>query len=180
MINSYNFKKKFINNSNTYYLEIIFPDSFNNFIYKIYGDKGFIQHGKHNLYNNILKKNSLIIEIDKLQLIFISIIFSDKKNELFDFINLYNLLDIKKKNIKINIERINSGSNNIFNNLNLKISENVEESEEDESEEEESIQQKILEDETEDEEEESIQQKILEDETEEESEDSEDLEDSKN
>jgi len=129
MIKSYTFKKKIINNCDTYYLEIIFPDSFNDFTYKIYGDKGFIQHGKHNLYNNILKKNVLIIEIDKLQLIFISILFNDKNNELFDFINLHDLLNIKK-NIKIDIQKINSVKCNIFNNL------KVYESEEDDTEDE--------------------------------------------
>ena len=153
MINSYTFKKRIINNCDTYYLEIIFPDSFNDFIYKIYGDKGFIQHGKHNLYNNILKKNVLIIEIDKLQLIFISIIFSNKNDELFDFVNLHDLLDVKK-NIKINIKKINS-DNNIFNNLKIHEEDSdKEDSDEEDSDEEDSDEEDKEEDSDEDDKEE--------------------------
>ena len=129
MINSYNLKKKIINIYDTYYLEIIFPNDFNNFTYKIYGNKGFIQHGKHNLFDNILKKNVLIVEIDKLQLIFISIIFNDNNNEIFDFIDLNNLIHIKK-NIKIDIKKINS-EKNIFNNLKMYESEEDDEDEQD-------------------------------------------------
>ena len=102
MITNYDFEKNIKKNGNNQYLEIIIPNNLNNFIYKIYGDNGFIQHGKYSSYKNIKTVNIFTIIIDKLQTIFITIIIKNEK-EYFDFINMKNY--IINKNIKLDIKR---------------------------------------------------------------------------
>jgi len=102
MITNYDFEKNIKKNGNNYYLEIIIPNNLNNFIYKIYGDNGFIQHGKYSSYKNIKTINIFTIIIDKLQTIFITIIKKNEK-EYFDFINMEKY--IINKNIKLDIKR---------------------------------------------------------------------------
>ena len=102
MITNYNFEKTIKKNGNNYYLEIIIPNNINNFVYKIYGDNGFIQHGKYTFYKNVKTINIFTIIIDNIQNLFFNIIIKNDK-EYFDFINMKNFLVYK--NIKMDIKR---------------------------------------------------------------------------
>lgn len=102
MIINYDFEKTIKKNGNNYFLEIVIPNNLNNFVYKIYGDNGYIQHGKYTCYKNIKSINLFTITIDKLQTIFITIIIKNEK-EYFDFINMENYFI--NKNIKMDIKR---------------------------------------------------------------------------
>lgn len=109
MIENYKFEKNIKKIDKDYFLEIILPGNFNNFVYKIYGDKGFIQQGKFTAYKIIKSNNIITIIINKLQYIFINISIKNKK-EYFDFINMKNYYI--SKNIKMNIKR--NDENNIL------------------------------------------------------------------
>jgi len=102
MIINYDFEKTIKKNGDNYFLEIVIPNNLNNFVYKIYGDNGYIQHGKYTCYKNIKSINLFTITIDKLQTIFITIIIKNEK-EYFDFINMENYFI--NKNIKMDIKR---------------------------------------------------------------------------
>ena len=135
MINNYTFKKNITKRDLNYFLELNIPSIFNNFLYKICGNKGFYNYGKYSSNNSINSNNNLLIEIDKVQILVISITFKGK--EYFDFLNMHDAQydtqddthddpldddplddDSYKKNIKINIERKHS-TDNIHNILSL-------------------------------------------------------------
>jgi hypothetical protein len=115
MINNYIFKKNITKRDLNYFLELNIPSIFDNFLYKIYGSNGFYNYGKYSSNKNIDSNNYLLIEIDKVQILFISIIF--KETEYYDFLNMFDSFDERlhdnsyKKNIKINIERKNNIEN---------------------------------------------------------------------
>lgn len=140
MIENYNFEKNIKKNGNNYFLEIILPNNFNNFIYKIYGDNGFIQHGKYTSYKNIKTINLITIIIDKLQNIFLSFIVKNKK-EYFDFINMKNCYI--NKNIKMDIKR-EVNNNDLLDKMMKEIKENNSIESEDSSEEEEDEEEEVL------------------------------------
>ena len=102
MITNFEFEKNIKKNGNDYFLEINIPNNINNFIYKIYGDQGFIQHGKFTCYKNIKTFNVFTIIIDKIQTIFFTLIIKNEK-EYYDFINMKNYFI--NKNIKMDIKR---------------------------------------------------------------------------
>jgi hypothetical protein len=105
MINNYIFKKNISKKEVNYFLELNIPSIFNNFTYKICGDKGFYNYGNFSSNKNIDSNNNLLIEINRIQILFISITFNEK--EYYDFLDMNNFLkdDSCKKNITINIER---------------------------------------------------------------------------
>jgi hypothetical protein len=102
MITNFDFEKNIKKIGNDYFLEINIPNNINNFIYKIYGDQGFIQHGKITCYKNIKSINVFTIIIDKIQTIFFTLIIKNEK-EYYDFINMKNYFI--NKNIKMDIKR---------------------------------------------------------------------------
>ena len=106
-MNNYNFEKKIYKNGTNYCLELELPNNFNNFFYKIYGNDGFYTYGKYSCYKNNDSNNSLLLNINTLQILCISIILNKKNTEYYDFINMSDFIknvdDIK--NIKLKIER---------------------------------------------------------------------------
>jgi hypothetical protein len=115
MIEYYNFDKNIKKSGSNYIIEINIPNKFNNFYYKIFGNKGFYQYGKYIINKNNNTDNIFIITLDEIQIICFSIILNkSNKNdeEYFDFYNLYDILnDEKKKNIEINIIKKNIDNN---------------------------------------------------------------------
>jgi len=104
MLYNYHFNKKLKKNINSYSLEITIPNIYNNFHYKIYGNKGYYNYGKYSSINNTNLNNILTINIDKEQIIFINIL--QKEDEYYDFLNMKDEIKKKyKKNIKMNIQK---------------------------------------------------------------------------
>ena len=100
MIEYYNFDKNIKKCGNNYVIELNIPNKFNNFYYKIFGNKGFYQYGKYIVNKNNNNDNIFSITLDEIQTICISVIItkSNKEEEYFDFYNLSdNLNDDKKK-----------------------------------------------------------------------------------
>ena len=100
MIHNYNFEKNIFKNGNIFSIEITIPENYNKFLYKIYGSSGFCNNGSYNSYTNLngnitnnLFPHKIIINIDKIQNIFINIIVN--KNEYYDFIDMSNELNKK-------------------------------------------------------------------------------------
>jgi hypothetical protein len=131
MIVNYNFDKNIKKNGLNFFLEINIPKKINNFVYKIYGNSGFFQYGKYSSYKNNNQNNILVFNIEKIQIIFLSIIIYKKNIEYFDFISMENIInknniknitiDIKKKYIESNDEdtkSLNSDENNSINSSN--------------------------------------------------------------
>ena len=106
MILNYNFEKKIKIHDGYYLLELKISHTIPNFYYKIYGNSGFIQHGRYSCNKNICLDNILIFTIDKLQNIFINIKYGEC-NEYFDFLNMDEILNglKSKQNIKLDIKR---------------------------------------------------------------------------
>ena len=106
-MNNYNFEKRIYKNGINYCIEISLPNDFNSFFYKIYGNEGFYNYGKYSSYKNNDVNNTLLININKVQLLFISLIESKKNKEYYDFVDMNNHLENPDllKNIKIKIER---------------------------------------------------------------------------
>ena len=130
-MNNYNFEKRIYKNGINYSLEISLPYKFNNFLYKVYGNEGFYNYGKFILYKNNEANNTLVININKVQYLFISLI-TKKNKEYYDFIDMNNMVNNidSLKNIKLKIERENSESSSI----NFKLVDNIEEEQEDQEE----------------------------------------------
>jgi hypothetical protein len=127
MIEYYNFDKNIKKSGSNYIIEINIPNKFNNFYYKIFGNKGFYQYGKYIINKNNNTDNIFIITLDEIQIICFSIILnksSKNDEEYFDFYNLYDILnDEKKKNIEINIIKKNI-DNNLIHEIDNKTSNN--------------------------------------------------------
>ena len=84
---SYNFKKNLVkNDNNCYTLNIILPNTYNKLNYKIYNSKNLIQSG---LFENSNIKKNIILEIDKLEIIFFLVHIDNQ--EYFELINLKDL-----------------------------------------------------------------------------------------
>ena len=104
---SYNFKKNLVkNDNNCYTLNIILPNTYNKLNYKIYNSKNLIQSG---LFENSNIKKNIILEIDKLEIIFFLVHIDNQ--EYFELINLKDLYINIIENIKINFTK-NKYSNN--------------------------------------------------------------------
>jgi hypothetical protein len=106
-MNNYNFEKRLYKNGINYCLELDLPNNFNNFFYKIYGNDGFYTYGKYSCYKNNNSNNTLLVNINNLQILFVSIILNKKNTEYYDFIDMTLLIkNIDEiKNIKLKIER---------------------------------------------------------------------------
>ena len=103
MIYYYDFTKNVKENNNIYIIELVIPHSFDNFVYKVYGDDGFVQNGRFTFYKNISVDNIVVISVNKIQNLFFNIKLKNNI-EYFDFINMSNMLI--NKNIKLNIKKI--------------------------------------------------------------------------
>ena len=128
-MNNYNFEKRIYKNGITYCLEISLPNNFNNFFYKVYGNDGFYNYGKFSSYKNNETNNTLVINVNKVQYLFVSFILTKKNKEYYDFIDMNNMVNNVDlfKNIKLKVEREDSETSSI----NFKLIDNIEQEEDD-------------------------------------------------
>lgn len=133
-MNNYNFEKRIYKNGMNYCLEISLPNNFNNFFYKVYGNNGFYNYGKYSSFKNTDSNNTLLININKIQYLFISLIITKKNIEYYDFVDMNDIVNNidSLRNIKMKIERDETKTSSI----NFKIiDDNQEELDEDSDEE---------------------------------------------